>query len=791
LSIDGPLLLPPDVKIVAVTELSPEVRSRIAAPEQDYTITRARSRMPSSVIDKDSAELLEIFRTPTRIVDAVLAFADKRGIDPESTLEQAYPMLSRLIRGRFLVPADSGAAWAIESELQAGTVVEGFRLIRCVQVMSDNEVFLARDAQGRFAAVKFHREANSDVVRSLEREADILGRITGERAPKVLGVFRLDSGAGLATEWVSGDEVLVAADRFRGRREPRSERQLLALCAQVATAFAAVHHSGFLHGDVHPRNVLVEKSGTVRLIDFGLARRIERLNAQDQRGGIPFYFDPELARALRSEQPLVASRAAEQYSVAALLYQLWTGVHYLDWSLERDELLRQITDDEPISFEARRVPSWPELEAILRRALHKNPSRRFPDLRALAEALSALLPDAEARDHRATINARERTAAARLLDRALERWRLGGEALRNGLPHAPRASINYGAAGVAYALLRIAQRRADPGLLALADLWGQKAYALAASDGAFYNATLEIEPKTAGERSLFHSPAGLHCVRALISAAQGDVNSANAAMRALVEHSRGPNPCLDATSALDAVLGKGSILLGCAELIEAIPDLPQFDLAIVRARGNEIAREVRTFIESGRIESSEQLTILGIAHGWGGLAFVLLRWATATGREPEPALRTKLAELAELAEPDGAGARWPTEVGGSVFWDGWCNGAAGHAMLWALAHRVLGNSDFGDLAERAAIIAWNSELTTGTLCCGQAGIGYALLAVHRVTGSPQWLRRAQACAQRAAGDASPGFLPDALYKGAAGVAVFSEELEAPQSAAMPLFEPRC
>jgi serine/threonine-protein kinase len=791
LSIDAELVLPPDVKIVAVRELSPEIRMKITASDEDYTITRERSRRPSSVIDKDSVELLESFRAPRRIVDAVLAFAGRRGLDPESTLEQAYPLLSRLYRGGLLVMADSGAARPIESELRPGDVVAGFRLIRCVQVMSDNEVFLARDSEGHYAAVKFHRAADSDAVRSLEREAGILTRLNGQRAPKVLGLFRLDSGVGLGTEWVAGADAMVAADGLRDRGEASSERHLLALCTDVAAAFADVHESGLLHGDVHPSNVLVDKSGNVRLIDFGLAREIEALDAQDQRGGVPFYYDPELARALRTRQPAAASCAAEQYSVAVLLYQLWTGVHYLDWRLERDEMLRQIVEDEPVSFEARRALACPDLEAILRRALHKNPNQRFPDLRSLADALNALIPDAAARDTRATAAPRQRTREAELLDRLLERYRLGGEALRDGLPEAPRASVNYGAAGISYALLRIAQRRGDPRLLAAADVWSQKAYALAGLDDAFYSAKLEIERKTVGERSLFHSPAGLHCVRALVSAAQGDAGAANVAIHSFVEHSRGPNEQLDATSALDAVLGKSTLLLGCAELIEAVPDLARFDLAGARARGGELARDVLGFLESGPIESSGRLAVLGIAHGWGGLIFALLRWARATGGEPTAALRIKLQELAELAEPVGAGIRWPTELGGSTFWDGWCNGAAGYAMLWALAHQMLGDNNFAEFAERAAISAWTSEITTGTLCCGQGGIGYALLTLHRLTGSPQWLQRARSCARRAASDTSPGFLADALYKGAVGVALLADEVEAPGSAVMPLFEPRC
>lgn len=789
MSIDTELVLPPDVQIVSVPDLAPDVRARLEASDQDFTVTRPRLRQPSSVVDKDSAELLESFRTPTRIVDAILSFAGKRGLDPEPTLEQAYPVLSRLYRAKMLVPAGNSAAGPIEGELQSGLVIEGFRLIRSVQVLDDNEVFLARDDAGRHVAVKFYRSPDQNAIRALEREAEVLERVGSARAPQVFSLFRRGAGIGLATEWVFGSDALAAAEALRGRNEPCRERSLLTLCCEVAAAFADVHESGLLHGDVHPLNVLVERSGSVRLIDFGLAREIETVTSQDPRGGIPFYFDPEFAQAQRGGQPVAASFAAEQYSVAALLYQLWTGVHYLDWRLERNELLRQIVEDEPVPFQARRVPPWPELERVLRRALHKDPGQRFPDLCCLGRALSSLHSEAERRDQRGQAAYRKPRLEADLLDRSLKRYALGGDVLRDGPPEAPRASINYGAAGISYALLRIAQRRGDPRLLALADLWSQKAQALAAAGDAFYNAKLQIELKTVGERSLFLSAAGLHCVRALVSAAQGDCATANLAMRAFVEHSRGPNDKIDPCLQLDAVMGKASLLLGCAELLEFVPDSPVFELANVRTRGEELARDVLDFVESGPIDSSEQLTTLGIAHGWGGLAFAALRWARAAGQDPGPVVRTRLDELAMLAEPYGAGLRWPVANGRAAFMDGWCNGSAGYAMIYALAYEVLGTSALGEVAERAAISAYQSDITLGTLCCGQAGIGYSLLAVHRITGSPQWLERAHSCARRAAADRSPHFLRDALYKGVVGAALLVEDLQAPATAAMPLFEP--
>jgi hypothetical protein len=783
-SIEGPLRLAEDVRIAPVVDLDPAVRGRIEAADGDYTITRARSRLPTNIVDSDSAELLKSFHRPARIADAIVTYARRHNCDPRATLEQAYPMLDRLYRMQVLVPAEVEQGDPIQHGLRVGDLFEGFQLLRRLQVLDDNEVFLARDAGGRFAAVKF---CSRPGARALVREARLLRRLAGIRVPAVFGLARAATGVALVTEWIGGVDAQEAAALLQGVDCARDEYGLLSLCVEIACAFADLHEAGVLHGDMNPRNILVEPSGSVRLIDLGLAQDSRRLRADQPRGGVPFYFEPEFGSALRAGRSVAVTPAGEQYSVAALLYHLWTGVHYLEWSLEREQMLRQVVEDDPVSFESRRVPTWPELERILRRALDKSPHGRFPDMRSLADALRELLSEARERDRRATACASP-GLERELLDRALSRYGLGGQGLKETLPDAPLASVHFGAAGVAYALLRMAQRRGDPRLLAAADLWSQKAYTLAGRHDAFYNEQLHIEGATVGEVSLFHSEAGLHCVRALVSTAQGDAAGVNTALKAFAEHTTRPNAQLETWAQTDVALGQAGLLLGCSELIESIPDVPLFDRGIVFARGGKLAAGVLARVQRESIESSD-LTTLGIAHGWGGLLFSLLRWSRAAHAPADPVIAVRLRELASLAEPDGAGLRWPVRAFDSTFVDGWCNGSAGYAMLFALAQHALGDPTFGRLAEGAAVSAWSSLSRLGCLCCGQGGIGYALLALHRLTGQDVWLRRARAAAQRATADRSKHFPDHALYQGALGVALLADDLDSPERSAMPLFEP--
>jgi len=353
--------------------------------------------------------------------------------------------------------------------------------------------------------------------------------------------------------------------------------------------------------------------------------------------------------------------------------------------------------------------------------------------------------------------------------------------MRSGPANPPFVSINYGASGIAYTIYRLARSRGD--LLTLASAWVQKAFALSSHAKAYYDPDLGIAPETVGQVSLFHSVCGLHCVDALVRFALGDAGGTARAIEAFVERSRGPcdNP--------DLTVGAAGLLLGCAELVESVGSSAFLDLSLLRKRGDEIADALSEILRSEQIATSARIRFLGIAHGWAGLVFALLRWTRATRRSVQPLLAAKLDELAELGIPHDGGMCWTTHNNSSSLTRGWCHGTPGYTMLFALAHEMLCVPRYADLAERAANSAWNIETPRGSLCCGNSGKGYAFLAVHRLTRAHVWLERARVAARLASRDRSKFFFRDALYNGALGVALLSSELDRPATAAMPLFEP--
>lgn len=780
MAITDPLVLSPDLLLVPVADLPEDVRARFEHDEGDVAVTHPRSRTPSRILDARSAELLEEFRTPRTIVEAVIRFSRAREADPEATLEQAYPLLQRLLDSGFLVHEGSEDAAGVHPSLVPGEEVAGYEVVECVQGLEDTELYQVRGPAGiaaiEIAALKIERPAAAGRRAVLfAREEAILAHLGGEGTPRLLAAGELDGRRWIVLEWCPGVDAATAAQELRQRGEA-GRPGLLALCREIAAAYARLHERGVVHGDVHPRNVLVGRDGAVRLLDFGYSRWDAGLAEAGQpgRGGVAFFYEPEFAAAARAGQPHpAASPAGEQYAVAALLYMLLTGTHYRDFSLERQEMQRQIAEEPLLPFAERGVEPWPEVEEVLARALRKSPEERFASVAGLASALA----EVGTRPVAASGAASTARDAEDLLARFLERAREGG----SGLPAAPVASVMYGAAGIACALYRIAQAREDAALLALADVWAEKAAAACGSKEAFYNPEIGIDSRTVGENSVYHTAAGVHAVRALVAHAQGLHGLQAAAAGAFLAEARRPCPQIDLS------FGRSGFLLAGSLLLDTLRPDPAGLRSELIAWGEEVLRGLWRELDPRRTVDLG----VGMAHGWAGHVYAALRWCRSAGAPLPDRLEERLADLVEQARPWGRGLRWrwPGAPDGSVAMPGWCNGSAGFVFLGTLAEEMLGNPRYRELAEGAAWNAWEAPDGNWSLCCGLAGRAWALLNLWRHGGGPEWLERARLLAHRAAREATRGIeSPDSLYKGEPGIAALAADLARPEAAAMPFFE---
>jgi serine/threonine-protein kinase len=787
----GPLVLPSDVLVAPVAQLPVEQRTKIEAEQGDYCVTRPRTRITTSIIDVGTALLLERFRQPSTIVDAVISFSEAAGLEPEQVLDQAFPVLARFVRDGLLLPADSALVQAVESSLAVGEVVGGTEIVEAVQVLVDSDVYRARLPDGSSGALKLARQgAPSRVAALVRHEAAVLRELDGQVNPRLLASGEHAGCAFLLTSWVAGVDVHDAAAEAHRLGGPQGVAGVLDLSERVVAAYAHLHAQDVLHGDVHPRNVLVGPDERVVLLDFGFAVGGGAGHAVGPpvRGGVDFFLEPESAGALLAGRTSEQTPLGEQYSVAALVYLVLTGAHTHSFSLEREQMLRQLRDEPPLPFSTHRGPSLPATERVLRRALSRNPADRHLSLAHMLKSLRTAAASDRAAAERATSDAsptRTPEAGTRLLDGVLARLAAPGPLFDGGLA-APTASAWSGGAGFAYALLRIARVRDDGDLLAVADLWSVQATRASARDEAFVDEDAKVVPEIFGQNSLYHHLGGVQCVQALIAQARGDARSRDVALDAFL-HTAGA-PCLE----LDVGFGRCGLLLGCAILLEACVGSARE--TALRALGTELRDSVWSEL-AGRagIADGHPLQLLGAAHGWAGYLFAVLRWAQATATPLPDGVADRLDQLGAFAYPAGRGLLWPFEANGQqpdpVMGASWCNGAAGHVPLWWLAHTLTAEPRYEQWARGAAWAAFEGPLDAlGDLCCGLTGRAYALLSHYAHVDEPVWLARARMLAEHAAESSHTCLRRDSLYKGEVGTALLIDELSAPELARMPLYD---
>ena len=178
------LVLPADVIIAPAADLPDSIRAQVDPNPGDFTVARARSRTTSSVVSADTAALLEAFRTPATIVDAVIAFSAAQHRDPRATLEEAFDCVKVFVDAGLLVAAGSALAEPIATTMQPGERIAGLLIEEPVHLVVDLEVLRARAADGSTVALKIARAAADAGQRaSLGHEAAILDCLDGRVNP--------------------------------------------------------------------------------------------------------------------------------------------------------------------------------------------------------------------------------------------------------------------------------------------------------------------------------------------------------------------------------------------------------------------------------------------------------------------------------------------------------------------------------------------------------------------------------------------------------------------------------
>ncbi|WP_376694328.1 serine/threonine-protein kinase [Wenzhouxiangella sp. EGI_FJ10409] len=355
----------------------PEAPERKPAGRLTPARRRLLDRLLDELLDRPSSErgaALERIRARAPRLGAWLARLHAASTEPGGLLdESAQPMVGDALDAR--MSRDDRA-------LEPGTRLGPWRVLEPIGTGGMGAVYRAERADGAFdmqVAVKLIRGFSDDLARLLTFERQTLARLNHPGIARLLDGGVSDDGRPyLVMDWVEGENL----DEWCDRRQP-GPSEVLRVFKEACEAVAAAHRELIVHGDIKPANLKVTDSGRVCLLDFGVARLLDRDMQQDLPAAMtPGYAAPEVLEG----QPV--STAADIYGLGALL----------NWLVHGDCAASPGQASPGQGW--RRFHRLRDVEAIIERATHTDPAMRYATVNAMALDIDRLENDLPVRARR-------------------------------------------------------------------------------------------------------------------------------------------------------------------------------------------------------------------------------------------------------------------------------------------------------------------------------------------------------------------------------------------------------
>src|SRR5712671_6128010 len=307
--------------------------------------------------------------------------------------------------------------------------ISHYRILEKLGSGGMGEVYLAEDTRlGRKIALKLLAEEltqNRDRLNRFDQEAYAASALNH---PNILTIYEMGDEGGrhfIATEFVDGQTL-----RTRLSGAPMELAEVLNVAIQIAGALEEAHAAAIIHRDIKPENVMIRRNGHVKVLDFGLAKLMERpatdetdteavtrALVQTDAGmvlGTSQYMSPEQARG----KPVDAR--TDIWSLGIVLYEMATGRAPFSGETKTDVIVAIAkADPAPLARFSASVP--PEFEWIVRKALRKNIDERYQTIKEFESDLK---------------NLRQRIVFQSELQRSIPPERLTGALSLSGLRYA-------------------------------------------------------------------------------------------------------------------------------------------------------------------------------------------------------------------------------------------------------------------------------------------------------------------------------------------------------------------
>jgi eukaryotic-like serine/threonine-protein kinase len=311
-------------------------------------------------------------------------------------------------------PNDGTPLVADSSDLVGKLVGGRYQVLKRLGEGGMGQVYLAEHVRmKRKSAIKIMRPAllhEPEALQRFTREAENASKISHVNVASIFDFGETDEGlVYLAMEYIEGESLAAALAREKALH-PLAAADIV---AQAADALQAAHDLGILHRDFKPDNLMLTRrsDGTylVKLVDFGIARTMERGTQQVTRTGFavgtPEFMSPEQFSGD------VLDGRSDQYSLALVAFVVLTGHEAFGGSVSKESLIARLTSRPRRLDEVRRDLEWPpQLQDIFDKALAPDPSDRFDrvaDFGAqLADAIGSMTPTQTAEIYRHALGQR-------------------------------------------------------------------------------------------------------------------------------------------------------------------------------------------------------------------------------------------------------------------------------------------------------------------------------------------------------------------------------------------------
>ncbi|HEV2858761.1 MAG TPA: Stk1 family PASTA domain-containing Ser/Thr kinase [Solirubrobacterales bacterium] len=272
------------------------------------------------------------------------------------------------------------------AEVREGSVVDKrYRVLRRIGSGGMADVWLAEDAhlQRQVALKVLHARylQDPDFIARFQREAEAAA---GLQHPNIVAVFDRGQDDGInyiAMRYVEGPTLKELIDRGL------TPEQAVALVRQVLEGARFAHRNGIVHRDLKPQNVILDEEGKAVVTDFGIARAgISDITQTGSVMGTPQYLSPEQAQGFE------VTGVSDLYSVGVILYEALTGRVPFEGESAVAVAMKQVsaTPQRPSSINPRVSPA---LDAVVMRALEKEPGNRFQSADAFIAALDQAMKE--------------------------------------------------------------------------------------------------------------------------------------------------------------------------------------------------------------------------------------------------------------------------------------------------------------------------------------------------------------------------------------------------------------